>query len=247
MIVHARGSKAFTLIEILIAILLIGAIGIATFSLFYRIVSMKEMLSQRTMVRADLDAMTREIERALVTSFASGNGYKFKGTSQRIDVPCRIERLDALMATISDSPSPPAPTEGMFSMWYDAPTQQILASTASGAQRSLQGEPLVRSVSAIRMRYRVGDIWEETFTPSPRQGLPRAVEVSIWLGNGDTSTQDLGGIDTSGRRGEATDMDTDMDLDMDMEGTMPTTPADVSFVVTVPDAQEEAPLESGGA
>jgi len=241
---HFRGSKAFTLIEILIAILLIGAIGIATFSLFYRIVSIKEMLSQRTMVRADLDAMTREIERALVTSFASGNGFVFKGTSQRIDVPCRIERLDALMATLSDSPSPPVASEGLFSMWYDASTQQILASTAGPAQRNPQGEALVRSVSAIRMRYRVGDLWEESFTPSQRQGLPKAVEVSIWLGNSDTSTQDLGGIDASERNGEPSEVEFD---DMEIEGTMPTTPADVSFVVTVPDAQEVATLEAEGA
>lgn len=266
---HRLAHKAFTLIEILIAIVLIGAIGITTFSMFYRIASMKEVLSQRTMVRADLDAMTREIERALMTCFAAGKGFEFKGTAQRIDIPCRIERLDALMAMVSEvdsaastsstssptspssppsPPSPPSPTEGLFSMWFDSSSQQILASTSGPSQQASQGDTLVRSVAAIRFRYRVGDIWESSFSPSQQQGLPQAVEVSVWLVNQDAPTQDQGGMDGTARSGKE---DEEMFDEMDLEGQMPSSPADVSFVVTVPDAQVEERVEdqagSGGA
>lgn len=156
--------RAFTLLEVLLALVLLGAIITALFA-FVGSVTDRARDAQRAADRlAGVDAAMDAIDRALATTFVEGPGGTpgVSGSAREITV---LQRMAV-------------PGEG-------EEHRRVHVSFESGRLEASLGrdsdEVIASDVGLVRLRFHDGAGWREEFDSSRAGTLPAAVEVAVWM------------------------------------------------------------------
>jgi prepilin-type N-terminal cleavage/methylation domain-containing protein len=159
--------SAFTLLEVLVALMLIAAIAAGGFSLFRGAVAAKERLaadSRRALEVATLESVLRQ---AVLSSEAGSNAGDFAVSSQSMSIPCRVLRL-------SQGADRRGPYARRFSLFVDDERGTLLA-----AWDDEPAAAILEGVSSASFRVFDGRTWLEDFSAARDGGLPLAVEISL--------------------------------------------------------------------
>lgn len=218
-------GRGFTLVEVLLAIGLVAALAGGVFSFMWNLLDRRVSILEAASEADAAGVLFERIEADLLCAIAGdeGIGGGIVGESGRLRV------LTRGVALRSD-PSAAAPADLQGSEYvFDAARGEVRA------RRWLGGTPAGGSalevvsdrVRHLRLRYFTGREWTERFD-SLRQGLPVAVEVSIWFG-APVAAADEAMID------EVASEPLTLDSAAAMEGDLPPREADRRRVIVVPD------------
>lgn len=161
--------RAFTLLEVLLALGLLVVLGVATVSFIFRLLDRREMIATASASMVGADVLFEELESRLVGTFVvDGAGAPgLVGRAAEITLHSRVSR----------DPREGAGDSGKVHFWFDAQTGALMGEEGDGA-----AEPLVQGVAAVSFRYYDGREWFKSFNTVESQRLPAAVEVAIWFG-----------------------------------------------------------------
>lgn len=156
--------RAFTLLEVLLSLVLLGAIITALFG-FVGSVTDRTRDAQRAADRqAGIDAAMDAIDRALATTFVEGPGGTpgVTGSASEITV---LQRMAV-----------PGEGEEHRRVHVSFGGSQLQASLGQGSD-----EVIASDVGLLRFRFHDGTGWREEFESSRAGTLPAAVEVAVWM------------------------------------------------------------------
>ena len=174
---RAGRRSAFTLLEVLVALVLIAAIAAGGFTLFRGAVTARERLaadSRRALEVATLESVLRQ---AVLSSEAGSSAGDFAVSAQSMSIPCRVLRL-------SRGGQGQGPYARRFSIFLDDARGALVAAwDDEPATAILEG---VRSAS---FRAFDGRTWLEDFSAARDGGLPLAVEITLRWRMADASSR----------------------------------------------------------
>ena len=174
--------RAFTLMEVLVALVLISAIVTAAFSFFWSLGAARDRLSAasaRSLACASLHSLLQE---AIGSSEVGGGGASFSGDARTLTIPCRVVR-------VGETPGR-APFVRLLRLQFDSGSRMLMASWDGGA-----AAPIVTDVGAVAFKAYDGRQWSEEFNAASQGRLPAAIELSLWwhtptsAGEEDSQTQ----------------------------------------------------------
>jgi type II secretory pathway pseudopilin PulG len=179
------GRRAFTLIELLLAIGLLLAISAGMLSYLYGLLGSRDRLVRTTDEQISAAALFELLETDLSTTFAvNGTGKAgVEGTAATLVV--RSRGVGSMAATgVSDL----GDLQGC-EVKFDAESQSLTARRLGRTEESF--EVLASPVGRVRFRYFDGTQWLETFSSASTGALPVAVEAAIWFdGDGGSSDEE---------------------------------------------------------
>jgi len=177
--------RAFTLLEVLIAIALGLTLIAALFAFYWDLLGTRERLegaSSRLRAAAALvEGVDRDLTTAIVGDASIGAGVSGDASSLRIlcrAVPVRLAR-DAASATTGGPFGDLERVEYRFSgNRLEARRRAVVvgATFSSG-----DFEPLGEGIGLVRFRYHDGSGWRDDFDSLADDRLPQAVEIAIWM------------------------------------------------------------------
>lgn len=163
--------RAFTLVEVLLAILLIMAISSAMFVFLWGLSARRDLMLTSTVVESAASVMLEELEASLASTFVVGGDGKpgVKGDSGRIAVLSRGVNATGDDADLSD-------LQGC-EFQFDVRTGVVRGKRLAGEFSELGG-----TFERVQFRYYDGREWLTSFDSAAKKTLPVAVEVRIWHG-----------------------------------------------------------------
>jgi prepilin-type N-terminal cleavage/methylation domain-containing protein len=162
-----KPRRGFTLIEVLVALVLISAVVVAAFSFFWSLGAARDRLgaaSGRSLACASLHSLLSE---ALQSSEVGGGGASFSGDARTLTIPCRVVRVGQVQGR--------APFVRLLRLTFNAGSRQLLASWDGGPQA-----PIISDVGAVAFKAYDGRQWTEEFNAQSLGRLPAAIELSLW-------------------------------------------------------------------
>lgn len=264
-----RPKHGFTLLELLIAIALLGLLSASVFAFMWHLFDREErtlVLARRTQTAT---VLFDRIERDLLTAVtATAEGPGIVGDDHGITIAHRAvfvggqnsPHTDLQRTTIHFDRARHELTlvrEDAFEQ-SEPEGDGTRPEAVPGPRQSELDGVLAMDIRAVRFRYHDGRTWRSSFTSSRK--LPVAVEVAIWFDRGtqDEDTDDRAAppgfapddFDPVGEFGSEFDPDLEFDRAMlgptEEEGT-PTTEPDRLRVIVIPDARDQPPAGGGGA
>lgn len=185
--------RAFTLLEVLLAIGLMLALLGAMFAFFWDMLSVRARIIEETDRRRAAATLIERVERDLTTCLVGdgvvGAGVSGDATSLRIlsrGVPVhRIEAEGAAEAVLGDLEM----TEYRFDERAGVITARRSTIVAGGEPDAEPDEEpdeesrfdLGGPVHRVRFRYHDGDGWRDAFDSRSADRLPSAVEIAVWF------------------------------------------------------------------
>lgn len=175
-------ARAFTLIEVIIAIALTLALLGAMFGFLFNLLGTRAAVLEASMRQRAADALFDHIQRdlghCLVGDDVLGPGVEGDAAGVRIlsrQVAITTGAAADVAATFADAQR----TEYRF----DESARRLEARRTDPADSDTAGtafEPLGTEIFRVRFRYYDGMDWTETFDSLAADRLPVAIEVSIW-------------------------------------------------------------------
>jgi prepilin-type N-terminal cleavage/methylation domain-containing protein len=160
-------QRAFTLLEMLIAIALMVGVGAAVFAFADSLLVRRERFLASSDTNRVADVLLEELERVLpatfVTDFSGRAGIK--GDASHIHVRARGVRLGS-RPSLSDQVA--------VEVHFDESTGVL------SGMRDAEMAPIGR-VGRVRFRYWDGRLWSDSYDSASAGHLPLMVEVRIWL------------------------------------------------------------------
>lgn len=177
-----RNHRAFTIVEVLVAISLVVGLGTALFSFAWGLLERRERIIERCDADGVAEAMLEELENALASSFvADGTGQAgVAGGAGRITV--RGRGVDS-----GTTPSIGDVVRVEFS--FDSGSAALQGSRGDG------GMVAVGRVGRVAFRFWNGTEWLDTFDSAAAKRLPSMVEVRVWLQRVNMETDEAEGED----------------------------------------------------
>lgn len=165
--------RAFTLVEVLIALALILFLSGALLSYLYSLLDRRDRLVQAAAQQSAAASIFEQLEHDLATTFAtdaSGSaGVKGDGTS--ITVRCRGTNLLSRGADLTDLQGCEVRQNG------------TTLSARRLAQSAGNFETIAENVERLQVRYFDGREWLDSFDSAATGQLPVAIEAAIWFGD----------------------------------------------------------------
>ncbi|MEI7658071.1 MAG: prepilin-type N-terminal cleavage/methylation domain-containing protein [Phycisphaerae bacterium] len=164
---RAPARSAFTLLEVLVALVLIAGIVAGGFSLFRGALATRTRLAEDSRRALDVATLESLLRQAALSSEAGAGSGDFAVAARSLSIPCRVLRA----ARDADGAGPYA---RRFSVFFDERQEAILA-----AWDDRPASPILRGVASVSFRAFNGKTWVEDFSASRDGGLPLAVELSL--------------------------------------------------------------------
>ncbi len=175
--------SAFTLLEVLLAIGLIGILSGSLFTFLWQVSAQKAAVSQRAMDDQSADAVIERLENAFTGAVAadSSGSAGIQGSSTILKVLSRGVSLPMKEEDRTWSASDLQGVEFRFeSGAIKARRWDVHQSRAGGVPSA--DDIVSDHVGALKLRYFDGQDWAESFDSKELKTLPVAIEVSLWFG-----------------------------------------------------------------
>lgn len=163
--------SAFTLFEVLIAIVFLAGISGALVAFVWRTVESRERMSRTVEATTGLSMLLERIETDLFTCLAGQGETGVAGSADSLLIRSRAVSL------VSTHGAPP----DLQGAEYRLSGNTIEARRWSGEAASGSFDPISVGVARLRFRYHDGKTWKESFDSSRAGGLPVAIEIAVWL------------------------------------------------------------------
>lgn len=203
--------RAFTLVEMMVAVALTLALSGAVLVYIWRLMDAQDRMQTAASQSAGVEMLFARLEDDLVGVIAGdprlGAGVKGDATSltllcrgtpplgvagaggDLVRMEIRFEEEEGTVFGLRSS----AGTDG----GGDDAAEDVFAADAGAIPR---GEILIDGVRELRLRYRKGGSWSDTFDSGSDEGLPEAVEVAVWFrGAGESEQEPTGAMDDLSR------------------------------------------------
>lgn len=182
--IRPNRTSAFTLLEVLLAIGLIGVLSGSLFTFLFQVSAQKAAVSQRAMDDQSADAVIERLESALTGAVASDSAGApgVVGTSTGLKVLSRGVSLPMKEDDRTWSAGDLQGTEFRFegraikARRWDAHQLRVGGGAASD-------EIVSDHVGAMKLRFFDGQAWADSFDSKEAKSLPVAIEVSLWFGD----------------------------------------------------------------
>jgi prepilin-type N-terminal cleavage/methylation domain-containing protein len=167
--------RAFTLIEVLIAIALMLALSAGIFSYISGLLSKRDRLVEATSQQATAATLFEELENDLATTFAADatGAPGVQGEGAWVVVRCRAVGARSGTGAVSDL----GDIQG---------GEMRFASGALSARRYGKApgnlETVATGIERLRFRYFNGTEWLDSFDSAATGDLPVAIEAALWFG-----------------------------------------------------------------
>lgn len=257
-----KRRRGFSLLEVLLAIALIGLLSGSVVGFIFQLTERRGVLLEHSRRLIAADAMMDAIEGDVFTCLAGdgrrGAGVKGDATTLRVlsrSVQLGMDRTAERMAR-DDLRS----TEYRFDAGRGevsaARASVLFADEGSGGGR----ETILEGVERVRFRYYDGREWRERFDSAAAGKLPAAIEVGVWFGAPQGSQEDAAAVEgETGAESAAGGGESDEMIGMEaepeetgsggLEEDLP--PPDRLRIIVVPDSGEDGagtpPPPEGGA
>lgn len=169
----SRGSRGFTLLEVLLAIALTMVIAGAAIGLATTLLERRAQIDDAAARDRGVAILMDQIEQDLMGVVAGNGGVSgFVGTAREMTLRVRgvtLRHEDLIEARYRFVVS----GEGTLK-----PGRVIARRGVSGTE-----ETLADGVAMLRLRYHDGVAWVEAFDSANKGELPWAVEIAVWLGD----------------------------------------------------------------
>lgn len=177
-------ARAFTLLEVLLAIGLIGILSGSLFTFLWQVSAQKTAVSQRAMDDQSADAVIERLESALIGAVAadSSGATGIQGSSTSLKL---LARGVGLPMKEEDRAWSAGDLQGVeFRLEGNAIKARRWDAHQSRAGGTVPGteETVSDHVGAMKLRFFDGQAWADSFDSKEMQGLPVAIEVSLWFG-----------------------------------------------------------------
>ncbi len=229
-------SRAFTLIEVLLALALLAGVTGAAMGLLSNLTRRQEHIRAHSERSLGGGLLIDRLERALATSYAQDGageaGVKGDGRSIRV-----LHR-----GVIGHSELPGGDRRAFDLRWSE--TDRNISVTFSGDGAEGASEILADRVERLRLRYFSGARWRSSFDSVSAGELPSAVEIAIWFERAGAENDALHGGSLA-PPGGAMDDPFALAGEPDEDRALPTRRPDRVRVMVVPDAPS-ASWEVGG-
>jgi prepilin-type N-terminal cleavage/methylation domain-containing protein len=172
-------ARAFTLIETLLALALVGLLSGSIFGFVAALSERRKDLDRMAHREEGVSVLCEQLEAGLLCALAGDKaiGAGVKGDAGSIRIISRGVRLP----TGKDAAKPASDlVASEFS--FDAGAGVVRAKRWEIGRSEPEAEVLVGHVKQLKLRYRDGGEWVEAFDSVARNGLPSAIEVSLWFG-----------------------------------------------------------------
>ena len=160
--------RGFTLIEMLLAIVLVLALSGAVTTFVWGVIASRDRTAEAARRADEWSRLVTLIDGAVLTSCAQGSGGAFGGNGTSVLIPCRVMRL---------TPDATAGQGGGAALGVSFESGARAIVVTRGAER----EEAMSGVGAVSIRYWDGRAWSDSFAASAAGGLPAAVELAVWL------------------------------------------------------------------
>ena len=225
-----RRPRAFSLLELLVAIALGAALLGALFSFFWQLLRVREELTLSAAQHREASLVVDRLERELMTVITAdptaGTGVRGDATSVEL-----LSRGVAARLVARDSRAGFGNVQGCAVRFDAERSRLVIAGGDAGA--TIDPSELTCAVEAFQLRYHDGTAWRETFDSAATGHLPLAVEIAIWFGDADDSAG-VAGENSSDDLRSSTVRDPELD-DVGSTGEEPQRPPDRFRVVAVVD------------
>lgn len=234
---RSRRRHGFTLLEVLVAIVVLGVLAGAVIGFAFRLLAVRTTLRERAArgsgVAAVLDRIERDILTCVVATRDGASGVT--GDAHRLSIAAR--GVEA--------------TAGAGGGWDRLATTAIAWDRADGGRITAQRdgaaiETVVAPVRSMRVRYFNGSSWADEFDSGAAGTLPVVIEIAVWFGvaepgddaEGPEAESDAGAPIDEGA--EAAELDAPVEGERgpggDGVGEADLGPPDVVRLIAVPDA-----------
>jgi len=163
-----NARRGLTLVEVLIALGLIGVLFAALFVFHYQLLAGRDAALLAASRTAGADRLLESLEAALQTS----DGGEFSGDERSLTLTCRGVPLFARGGMrLRDR------ERRMYR--FDPGSHRVMLERSVGEGPGRSGE-LLAEVGRVRFRFHDGDAWQSAFRGAGDAALPVLVEVAIW-------------------------------------------------------------------
>lgn len=171
-------GRGFTLIEMLIAVAMVVALVMILLPVTARIVGSTAAASDRGHRLAQVALLSEVLDRAMLTAVASDASGAAGLVGERASL-----RISS--SGVSLTPREQGEPDDVQTLWIGLASGAIHVASSGGVP-----ETMVPGVRRVEFAYAAGEDWAETHNGSG--GLPRAVAVSIWFGEGQGESDEPG-------------------------------------------------------
>jgi type II secretory pathway component PulJ len=191
--------RAFTLLEVLVAIALVVALVGALLGFFHdilttRAIALEHALQQRAAATL-VERLETDVVATLVGDVRSGAGVRGEATRLRL-----LTRgvMPQLASRGLDDPAPLGDLQIVEYLFNQAAHRlEARKSSASAGEAESSFAPLGGEIAHVRFRYLDHRQWRETFDSLAAGHLPQAVEVAIWFNSWPADSSASGDEDSS--------------------------------------------------
>lgn len=204
---RASLASGFTLVEVMLAVVLVSLVIGSTGALLWNLIERRRFVEEMTVKMRAGDMLMGALERDLMVCLAGDSqiGAGVQGSADRLRLLSRGAGEDpAVGAAI------PAIRRDLQAVEYEFGAAEGVVYTRRWSIGRERGEGPERAVMAggvalLSLRYFDGRSWLSEFDSLDHGGLPRAVEVRVWFGEGGTGEPDRVRVisvpDSAGRGG----------------------------------------------
>lgn len=175
--------RGFTLIEVLIAIALIGMLSGSVFAFLWTLVARRDVMQDRSMEAAVGSAFIGRLESDVMCGLAGDDsaGAGIVGTATSLKLLTRGVWLPTGAGDRAGASGDLQASEYVFSP--ESGTLEGRRWAVTGGDATPPGfETISPRVQRLRLRYSDGTVWHDSFDSGKAGTLPVAIEVAIWFG-----------------------------------------------------------------
>lgn len=180
---NARARRAFTLLEVLLALGLVGIIALTAIDLASDLLRDRHRLDHACLALRSADILFERIEQHSQCAIAGGRGIGPGVRGSEHELVLLARRVSPPQLSPHRQPQDPLGDLQQLHVRYEPETTTLRLRVEHASDTAVQSpfEILSQRVEGLRFRYHDGSGWRNSFDSQQSGSMPVAIEISIWL------------------------------------------------------------------